>query len=394
MESNSYSVLYQAQYIVGRGSIRALGTLGRKRAAVLYDSRVVTEETKAIVEQAVGSGGGICEWIGDIRNEPYFSDIKECVRRADEFKPDLIVAVGGGSVMDTAKAVRLFYEYPEMTLEESLKPYQLPKMGGKTVMAAVPTTSGTGSETSSAAVFIDQETKAKHLMLSNTIIPEYAILDADFTDTLPAVVAAHTGADALTHALEASVCTIASSMVISTALGSALDLLENLKDSVTIKEKCEKRDAAREACHTAASLAGVAITNSCAGLAHGFDQPGPYFGFPHGMVCGMMLPYTTAFSGVQPSYLKLASRLGLTKGTEEASCDALVSFLWDFNEEIGLPHSFRELGVGETAYMEKLDDFADLALGAISTKLSPRVPSHEEAAGLFRSMYYGKHPVL
>jgi len=392
MGNKSYSVLYQAQYIVGRGSIGAIGELGRKRAAVIYDSRVVNGETKALVEKIMKDSGGECEWIGDIKNEPFFSDIRECVRRAGEFRPDLILAIGGGSVMDTAKAVRLFYEYPDMTLEESLKQYQLPKLGGKTIMAAVPTTSGTGSETSSAAVFIDQETKAKHLMLANTIIPEYAILDANFTDTLPAVVAAHTGADALTHALEASVCTIASSMVVSIALGSALDLLENLEDSVQIKEKCAKRDAAREACHTAASLAGSAITNSCAGMAHGFDQPGPYFGFPHGMVCGMMLPYTTSFAGVQPSYRKLAGRLGLSKNTDEASCAALVDYLWEFVERLGLPHSFSELGVDEKAYMDKLDDFADLAAGAISTRLSPRVPSHEEAVELLRDVYYGNRP--
>lgn len=389
-----YSILYQAQYIVGRGSIAAICELGRKRAAIIYDSRVVNDGLRSSIEEMFRSADGTCAWIGDIKNEPFFSDIKECVRLADEFKPDMILAIGGGSVMDTAKAVRLFYEYPDMTIQESLKPYQLPKLGKKTIMAAVPTTSGTGSETSSAAVFIDDETKAKHLMLANTIIPEFAILDADFTDTLPPVIAAHTGVDALTHGIEAAVCSKTSTAVVSVGIGAALDIIENLEASVNITEKNDKRDNAREICHTAASLAGMAITNSCAGMAHGFDQPGPYFGLPHGLVCGLMLPYTTAFSGVQPAYLKLAGRLGLQADTDEALCQALVDRLWSFTDNLGFVHSFSELGVDEKTYMEKVEDFANLALGAISTQLSPRVPTYDEACAFFKRVYYGGNPLI
>ncbi|MEG2653285.1 MAG: iron-containing alcohol dehydrogenase, partial [Ruthenibacterium sp.] len=285
-------------------------------------------------------------------------------------------------------------EYPEMTIEESLRPYQLPPLGRLAVMVAIPTTSGTGSETTSAAVFIDHATKAKHLMLANTLIPAYAILDADLTDSLPAAIAAHTGMDALTHALEAAVCVAATPLVISIALGAALDLLENLQNSISDHAPAPIHARAREACHVAASLAGMVITNSCAGLAHGMDQAGPCFGLPHGMVCGLMLPYTTAFSSPHPSYVTLARRLGLPGADDRALCQSLVDYLWDFCEQMNIVHSFSALEIPEDAYMDKIDDFARLGLQAIATKLSPRVPTPDEARQLLRDAYYGKRPTV
>ena len=251
---------------------------------------------------------------------------------------------------------------------------------------------GTGSETTSVAVFIDQKDKSKHIMSSNELIPAYAIIDANFADTLPKTVAAHTGMDALTHSLEAAVCVAASPMVRSIALGAALDILENLVDSVAGIDEC--KDKARETCHVAATLAGVAITNSCAGLAHGFDQPGAYFGIPHGLVCGLLLPYTTAFTGPHPSYTVLAKRLGLQGPSERDYCQSLADYLVDFNTRLSLPISLAEAGIAEKPFMEKVDDFAGLALMAMATKLSPRIPTLEEAKELLKNCYYGAKPVV
>ncbi|BDF72229.1 NADPH-dependent butanol dehydrogenase [Oscillospiraceae bacterium] len=387
-----FSPLAASRFIVGRGSISYLKELGKKRAAVIYDGRILTPLLRDRIDSLIRSGGGECRFVSDIRNEPFFSDIKKGAADMESFAPDLIVAIGGGSVMDTAKAMHLFYEYPGLSIADSLKPYQLPELGRKAVMAAVPTTSGTGSETTSAAVFIDQDTRAKHLMLSNNLIPAYAILDADLTDSLPATVAAHTGMDALTHAMEASVCVTASPLVVSVSLGAALDLLENLKNSVSDQVPAAVHARARETCHVAASLAGMVITNCCAGLAHGLDQAGPYYNLPHGMICGLMLPYTTAFSSPHPSYAALARRLGLKGADDRALCQALVDHLWDFGGELGIPHSFGALGLDEADFMDKLDDFARLGLEAIATKLSPRVPTLDEAREIFRSAYYGRRP--
>ncbi len=391
---SDYSAFYSAKFVVGRGSLSFLKQLGKRRAAVVFDGRVINEEIREKIRSFVEQGGGECLFVADIRNEPYFGDIMRATKELASFEPDEIIAIGGGSVMDTAKAMHLFYEHPNLKIEDTLKPYSLPELGEKAILVAIPTTSGTGSETTSAAVFIDEATKSKHLMLSNTIIPAYAILDADFTDSLPSVIAAHTGMDALTHAMEAAVCVTSSVMVVSIALGAALDLIENLKDSVLCSDGWPHKAQAREACHVAASLAGMVITNSCAGLAHGLDQPGPFFGLPHGMICGLMLPYTTAFTSPHPSYEKLARRLGLKGSGGAELCQALVDYLWEYNREVGIPHSFKELGVDEKAYMDKLDDFTQLAMGAVATKLSPRVPTHTEAREILYQAYYGNHPLV
>ncbi|SDL33060.1 iron-containing alcohol dehydrogenase [Natronincola ferrireducens] len=387
-----YSPFVTSNFIVGRGSIKFISQLNKKRAVVIYDGRIMSDATKEQLLTLVSENGGECRFIADIRNEPYFSDIVKAADDMNEFNPDLIIAIGGGSVLDTAKAMHLFYEYPDMSVEDSLIPYNLPELGKKAIMVAIPTTSGTGSETTSAAVFIDHETKAKRLMLSNELIPAYAILDADFTDTLPKSVASHTGMDALTHALEASVCVTASPMVVSIAISAALDILENLKISVLGNE--DEKLSAREACHVAASLSGVAITNSCAGLAHGFDQPGAYFDLPHGMVCGLLLPYTTAFASPHPSYAKLAKRLGLKGDSEKELCQNLVDYLVNFNKAIGIPLSFAEAGIDEEIFFDKLEDFATLAISAVATKLSPKIPSLEQAKELLKNAYYGNKPFI
>ncbi len=389
---NKYQPLATSNLIVGRGSINFIGQLAKKRAAVIYDGRATSEAIKVQLKELITKNGGECLFIADIKNEPYFNDILRYAEEMKSYNPDLIIAIGGGSVMDTAKAMHLFYENPDMSIEESLRPFALPKLGKKAIMVAIPTTSGTGSETTSVAVFIDQKDKSKHIMISNELIPAYAIIDANFADTLPKTVAAHTGMDALTHSLEAAVCVAASPMVRSIALGAALDILENLVDSVAGIDEC--KDKARETCHVAATLAGVAITNSCAGLAHGFDQPGAYFGIPHGLVCGLLLPYTTAFTGPHPSYTVLAKRLGLQGPSERDYCQSLADYLVDFNTRLSLPISLAEAGIAEKPFMEKVDDFAGLALMAMATKLSPRIPTLEEAKELLKNCYYGKKPVV
>lgn len=392
--NNTYSPLVNSNFIVGRGSIKFISQLNKKRAVVVYDGRIMSEATKEQLVKLVAENAGECRFIADIRNEPYFSDIVKATDEMKAFNPDLIIAIGGGSVMDTAKAMHLFYEYPDMSMEDSLVPYNLPKLGDKAIMVAIPTTSGTGSETTSAAVFIDQETKAKRLMLSNELIPAYAILDADFTDSLPKTVASNTGMDALTHALEASVCVTASPMVVSIAIGAALDILENLEESVLSITNEEAKANAREICHVAASLAGVAITNSCAGLAHGFDQPGAYFGLPHGMVCGLLLPYTTAFASPHDSYAKIAKRLGIEGDNQKELCQKLVDYLMEFNKKVEIPTSFAQAGIDEKMFMDKLDDFANLAISAVATKLSPKIPSLQDAKKLLQDAYYGNKPIV
>ncbi|MBI9108287.1 MAG: iron-containing alcohol dehydrogenase [Spirochaetales bacterium] len=393
MQSN-YRCFELTKFIVGRGSIEYLKQIKASRAAVIHGGRSLPESLKTRIIEILSESGTECRFIAKILNEPFFEDIYEVLDVMEEYKPDLLIAIGGGAVMDTAKGIHLFYEHPELALEDALKPYQLPALGATAKMVAIPTTSGTGSETTSAAVFTERKTNRKHLMLADELIPHYAILDADLTDSLPSKIVAHTGMDALTHAMEASVSVAASAMVTTMAISSALDIFENLEASADESSSGDLKKTAREACHVAASLAGVSITNSCAGLAHGFDQPGPWFGLPHGLVCGLLLPYTTAFTGVHPSYVKLAKRLGYKSSSDKELCQMLVDHIIAFNETVGIPRSFSEAGIDEGEYLMKINDFAALAVEAIATKLSPRVPTLDEARDLYKQVFYGENPIV
>jgi alcohol dehydrogenase class IV len=388
-----YSILRQSQLVTGRGSISFLATMGKKRAAIFYDGRIMDDAARNKLSALLAGGGCESRFVADIRNEPFFSDILKAADGVREFEPDLFVALGGGSVMDTAKAVWLFYEHPDLPFEDAFKPFQIPETTGKAEIAAVPTTSGTGSETTCCAVFINQDTMQKQLILGFPIIPAYAVLDPDFTDTLPGTIAAHTGMDALSHAIEAAVCTASSPVVASLSLAAALDILDSLPDSVNAPAGSEERKKSREVCHYGAALAGVAINNSSAGLVHTLDQPGPYFGLPHGLVCGLLLPYTTAFHSPHPVYAKLGRRLGCTGGSKDV-CNGLVDFLWDFNTRVGIAHSFMECGIEESIFMDKIEDFLSELDSSMAAILSPRKPAFEEAKQILVDAYYGNKPFV
>jgi alcohol dehydrogenase class IV len=303
----------------------------------------------------------------------------------------MILAIGGGSVLDTAKAVHLFYENPDLRLEDALIPFSLPALGKKAIHVSVPTTSGTGSETTSVAVLIDPVTKIKRLLMDNTLIPHYAILDADLTDSLPDHIALSTGMDALTHAIEASVAKNASAYSRALALGAASDILENLELSVSSCCDAEKKKNVKEKMHVAASLAGIAITNSCTGLAHSYDHPGPAFGIPHGTVCGLMLPYTMKFCGPQDAYATLAHRLGYVGECTELS-QQLIDHIFSMMNRIGFKTCFRDMGVDERAYLSKIDEWAETSLSAFATVVSPAQMTAERGRKLFEDCYYGNHP--
>lgn len=388
-----FSVLHTPQFVTGRGSISFFATLGKKRIGVIRGGRSLNDELKAKIEKLAAESGAEVKYLAQIRNEPYIEDIFKNMDEIRAFEPDMILAIGGGSVLDTAKAIHLFYENPEMKFEDALIPYTLPALGKKAVHVSVPTTSGTGSETTSVAVFIDPETKIKKLLMDNKLIPHYAILDADTTDSLPASITTNTGMDALTHAIEASVAKNASAMTRAIALEAAVDILENLETSASNTAEPEAKKAAREAVHIASAMAGTAITNSCTGLAHSYDHPGPAFNLPHGMVCGIMLPYTMGLVGPQPAYAALAKRLGYTGNQTELS-QKLVEHLFALAERLGLKTSMQAMGIDETEYMANVERWAEGSLSAFATQMSPAEMTTERGVQMYKDIYYGNRPVM
>lgn len=376
-----------AEYVIRRGAIEFITRLGKKKIALVADSIAVGKRLPDIIKMIEASGAE-CLWVADINREPYMQDIEEPIRKAQAFEPDCIVAIGGGSVLDTAKAIWIFTEHPEMTWEDAFKPFALPKLGVKAPLIAVPTTSGTGSETTFVAVYTDGNTRQKRLVMSREIIPTYAILDADFVDSLPSKVAAHSGMDALVHALEGAICVASSAMATSVALAACLDVFDWLPASVHPERYPDKAPMAKERMHVAASMAGMCIANTCCGLAHAFDQPGPYFGIPHGLVCGIFMPYTIKACMPNEILFTLARRMGMT-GTNEELERQFVEYLHNFLIELDMPTSFKDAGVDEAAYLERLDKFVEAGAGSISTKLSPTVPNNDQIRQIFLDAYYG-----
>lgn len=389
--NQKYCQLQMPQFITGRGSIEFFATLGKKRIGVIRGGRSLNDQLKAKLEKLALDAGAEIRYLAQIRKEPFIEDIFQNMEAVREFEPDMILAIGGGSVLDTAKAIHLFYENPEMTFEEATIPYALPALGKKAVHIAVPTTSGTGSETTSCAVFIDPRTKTKKLLLDNTIIPHYAILDADMTDSLPASITVATGLDALTHAVEASTAANGSVMTRSMAIEAAVDILENLETAAKEGEMTGEKKKAREIMHIASGLAGVAITNSCTGLAHSYDHPGPAFSFAHGNICGLMLPYTMKYVGVHTSYAAIARRLGY-KGTDRELTQALIDHLFDLMKQLNLKTSFSEFGIDRDEYMKAAKVWAEISLSAFATVVSPAEMTAEKGIELYEDCYDGNYP--
>ncbi|MBC5689162.1 iron-containing alcohol dehydrogenase [Mediterraneibacter sp. NSJ-55] len=384
---NNYQ-LFAPAFITGRGSIEFFASLGKKRIGIIRGGRSYNDEVKTKIENAAASTGADVMYLAQIRNEPYIEDIFTCIDKVNEFQPDMILAVGGGSVLDSAKAIHLFYENPDLTFAEATIPYKLPKLGKKAIHISVPTTSGTGSETTSAAVFIDSVSKTKKLLLDNTLIPHYAVLDADLTDSLPVPLTISTALDALTHAVESSTALNSTSMTRAYSIEAALDILESLPVAVSKFTTVEEKKQAKESLHIAASMAGVAITNSCTGIVHSYDHPGPAFSISHGNICGLMLPYSLKYVGPHSSYSKIARRLGY-KGTDSELLLALQNYLFDFIKSFDLPLTFKEMKINESEYLEGAEKWADISLSAFATQVSPASMTYEKGIAFYKECFWG-----
>lgn len=379
----NFKRIHMPNMICGRGAISFVTELGKKRIAVLGYADSVGE----FAEDLFAGTGAEVLYIGTVDREPLISDLFRFVAPVRAFEPDLILAIGGGSVMDMAKGLHLFYENPEMTFEESLKPFALPELGKKAESIFVPTTSGTGSETSSAAVFINPETRVKNLLLSNTLIPDYAVVDADFTDRLPDSVLIASAMDALSHAIESTTAKNASVFTKATATQAALDLLEYLPAAVDDLQP-ERRLAAREKVHMAATMAGISITNSFTGIVHSYDHPGPAFDLPHGIVCGIMLPYSMKMVGPHESYACIAGRLGY-HGTVEELSNRLADHIFEFSRKLGLKTNFAELGIDRAAYFDHVPQWAEISLCGMATQMSPADMDLEKGIAFYTMCYQG-----
>ena len=351
------------------------------------------------------------EIFSEVEPDPSFDTIKKGVEQMNNFKPDVIIAIGGGSPMDAAKGMWLFYEHPDADIEGlklkfmdiRKRTYKFPKLGEKAKMVAIPTTSGTGSEVTSFAVITDKEKDRKYPLADYELTPDVAIVDPDLVMSLPKSVTADTGMDVLTHALEAYVSNMASDYTDGLSEKAVELVMNNLEEAYNNGSN----KLAREKMHNASTIAGMAFTNAFLGVSHSIAHKiGAEFHLPHRRINAILLPYVVKYNGTKPSkfvsfpkyeyyiadekYSQLAKKLGLKAQNTEEGVNSLVEKIKELNANLNIPKSFKDAGIDEEEFLAKLDILADRAFEDQCTTANPRVPLVEEIKQIMLDSYYGK----
>ena len=349
----------------------------------------------------------------EVEADPSFDTIKKGVDQMNEFKPDVIIALGGGSPIDAAKGMWLFYEHPDADIEGMKlkfmdirkRTYKFPKIGEKSQLVAIPTTSGTGSEVTSFAVLSDKHNNRKYPFADYELTPNVAIVDPDLVMSLPKSITADTGMDVLTHALEAYVSNMASDYTDGLAEKAIELVFKNLREAYNNGSN----QYAREKMHNASTIAGMAFTNAFLGVCHSMAHKiGAEFHLPHGRINAILLPYVIKYNGVRnPSkfvsfpkyeyyiadkkYADIARRMGFKADTDEEGVNSLIKEVRKLADDLNIPKSFEETGVDETEWMAKVDELADRAFSDQCTTANPRLPLVEELKQILIDSYYGKN---
>ncbi|WP_172657615.1 bifunctional acetaldehyde-CoA/alcohol dehydrogenase [Demequina maris] len=349
--------------------------------------------------------------IDNVEPEPSVATVRKGAETLRAFKPDTIIAVGGGSPMDAAKVMWLLYEHPQIDfadLKEKFfdvrkRAFQFPKLGELAKLVCIPTTSGTGSEVTPFAVISDPESGRKYPLADYALTPTVAIVDPVLTANLPSRVAADSGLDALTHATEAFVSVYANDYTDGLCLQAIKMVFEYLPQSVQEGGQAVK---AREKMHNAATIAGMAFANAFLGLVHAMSHvTGSTFHIAHGRTNSVYLPHVIRYNGKVPTkpaswpkaesyvaperYQEIAKHLGLPASTPEEGVESYAKAVEDLRTACGVERSFKELGVDEAEFMASLDTLAMNAYADQCAPANPRLPILEDMKVMMEAAYYG-----
>ena len=330
----------------------------------------------------------------------------------NEFKPDAIIAVGGGSAMDAGKIMWVMYEHPEVDfldmamrfMDIRKRVYTFPKMGEKAYFIAVPTSAGTGSEVTPFAVITDEKTGTKYPLADYELLPKMAIVDANMMMNAPKGLTSASGIDAVTHCLEA----YASMMATEYTDGLAIESLKNIfKYLPRAYENGANDPEAREKMANAATMAGMAFANAFLGVCHSMAHKlGAYHHIPHGIANALMIDLVLRFNaaevpakmGTFPQYdhphtlrryAEVAEALGFGGSNDQESLDNLIREIDALKEKIGIKKTIREYGVDEQYFLEKLDEMSEQAFDDQCTGANPRLPLISEIKDMYLKAYYG-----
>ncbi|MCI5582908.1 MAG: bifunctional acetaldehyde-CoA/alcohol dehydrogenase [Anaeroplasma sp.] len=348
----------------------------------------------------------------DVEPDPSIQTVKKGVELMRSFEPDTIIALGGGSSMDCAKGIWLFYEQPEVNFNDlkqkfmdiRKRAFQYPELGRKAKLVCIPTTSGTGSEVTPFAVITDKEEHKKYPLTDYSLTPTVAIIDPAFVMNLPRSIAADTGMDVLTHATEAYVSTLASDYTDGLAIQAIKMVFQYLERSyVNGKNDPE----AREKMHNASALAGMAFANAFLGMNHSMAHKiGGEFHVPHGRANAILLPYTIRYNGQKPQklstwpkynyyraderYAELARILGLPCSTIEEGVESYAKACGELGKKVGIKMNFASQGLDRETYMAQVEKLSYLAYEDQCSPANPRVPMVEDMQKILIDAYDNK----
>ena len=368
---------------VGGGSMKRFGFL----------DRVVQYLQEAGMEVKLFEG---------IESDPSVDTVMKGAKEMQDFGPDWIVAIGGGSPIDAAKAMWIKYEYPDCTFEDMCKIFGIPTLRNKAKFCAISSTSGTATEVTAFSIITDYEKGIKYPLADFEITPDVAIVDPALAQTMPKKLVAHTGMDALTHAIEAYVSTANCDYTDPLALHAIEMIRDDLVDSYNEDKK------ARNEMHNAQCLAGMAFSNALLGIVHSMaHKTGAIFGdlgahIIHGAANAMYLPKVIAFNAkdetAKKRYAKIADVIGLSGNSDDEKVKALITYVRGLNDKLNIPHCIKNYGadsypteqgfVPEQVFLERLHDIAANAVADACTGSNPRQPSVEEMEKLLKCCYY------
>ncbi|QDY83147.1 bifunctional acetaldehyde-CoA/alcohol dehydrogenase [Paenibacillus polymyxa] len=351
------------------------------------------------------------EVFSEVEPDPSTVTVERGTDMMRRFQPDCIIALGGGSPMDAAKGMWLFYEYPDTDfnnlkqkfMDIRKRIYKYPRLGQKAQFVAIPTTSGTGSEVTSFAVITDKNLgNTKYPLADYELTPDVAIIDPEFVYSLPKTAVADTGMDVLTHAIEAYVSVMANDYTDGLAIKAIQLVFQYLEQSALTGDKL-----AREKMHNASTLAGMAFANAFLGINHSLAHKwGGQYHTAHGRTNAILLPHVIRYNAKKPTkfasfpkyshfvaderYAEIARILGLPARTTEEGVNSLIDAIRKLNKTLGIEESFQQLGFDPKDFESRVDYLADRAFEDQCTTANPKLPLVTELADVYRNAFYGR----
>jgi alcohol dehydrogenase class IV len=372
----------------GEGSIEILKTLkGKKAVIVTGGSSMQKFGFLKKVEDLLKEAGMEVKLIEGVEPDPSVETVMNGAALMREFGPDWIVSIGGGSPIDAAKAMWIFYEHPEVTFDDVKDPFTVPELRTKAKFAAIPSTSGTATEVTAFSVITDYKTEIKYPLADYNLTPDVAIVDPSLAETMPPTLTAHTGMDALTHAMEAYVASLRSPFTDPLALQAIVMIRDYMFKSYNGDKY------AREQMHIAQCLAGMAFTNALLGITHSMaHKTGAVFHIPHGCANAIYLPYVIDFNkkACGERYAQVARALNLQGNTDAELIDSLTDMIRDMNRTMNIPCSLKEYGITEEDFYANVDRIAENAIKDACTGCNPRAITVEEMKKVYTCAFTGE----